>query len=232
MALWQDRMLAAWPRSLLQDHMLATWPQSLLQDRLLAAWPQSLLPHLSPTPEKLLSVPPVNKYPKHLVEPVLVLQQGKYFYDMFLAFTFKVKTSRAPPTLCCVVIVFVNHVVNHVINLYWVLLIWSLHVHLGATTGAVIWVIIWYKEKWIKICISWSLQVKQQDIFLPWCASFWASLLHDVPVWVPPRLAPLWWDVLAPVNGRLNVNGIHRNLGWAVWMAVLECRPEITERSF
>ena len=223
MALWQDCMLAAWPRS-------------LLQDRLLAAWPQSLLPHLSPTPEKLLSVPPVNKYPKRLVEPVLVLQQGKYFYDMFFAFTFKVKTSRAPLTLCCVVIVFVNHVVNHVINhvinLYWGLLIWSLHVHLGATTGAVIWVIIWYKEKWIKICISWSLQGKQQDIFLPWCASFWASLLHDVSVRVPPRLAPLWQDVLAPVNGRLNVNGVCRSLGWAAWMAVLECRPEITKRSF
>ena len=173
-----------------------------------------------------------NKYPKCLVEPVLVLQQGKYFYDMFLAFTFKVKTSRALLTLCCVVIVFVNHVINHFINLYWGLLIWSLHVHLGATTGAVIWVIIWYKEKWIKICISWSLQVKQQDIFLPWCASFWASLLHDVPVQVPPCLAPLWWDVLAPVNGRLNVNGVRRSLGWAAWMAVLECWPEITKRSF
>ena len=117
MALWQDCMLAAWPRSLLQDRMLAAWPWSLLQDHLLATWPQSLLPHSSPTPEKLLSVPPVNKYPKCLVEPVLVLQQGKYFYDMFLAFTFKVKTSRAPLTLCCVVIVFVNHVVNHFINL-------------------------------------------------------------------------------------------------------------------
>ena len=120
-------MLAAWPWSLLQDRLLAAWPRSLLQDRLLAAWPQSLLPHSSPTPEKLLSIPPVNKYPKCLVEPVLVLQQGKYFYDMFLAFTFKVKTSRAPLTLCCVVIVFVNHVVNHVINhvinLYWGLLI-------------------------------------------------------------------------------------------------------------
>ena len=97
--------------------------RSLLQDHLLAAWPQSLLPHSSPTPEKLLTVPPVNKYPKCLVEPWLVLQQGKYFYDMFLAFTFKVKTSRAPLTLCCVVIVFVNHVINHVINLYWGLLI-------------------------------------------------------------------------------------------------------------
>ena len=103
--------------------MLAAWSRSLLQDHLLAAWPQSLLPHSSPTPEKLLSVPPVSKYPKCLVEPVLVLQQGKYFNDMFLAFTFKVKTSRAPLTLCCVVIVFINHVVNHVINLYWGLLI-------------------------------------------------------------------------------------------------------------
>ena len=101
--------------------MLAAWPRSLLQDCLLAAWPQSLLPHSSPTPEKLLTVPPVNKYPKRLVEPCLVLQQGHY--DMFLAFTFKVKTSRAPLTLCCVVIVFVNHVVYHVINLYWGLLI-------------------------------------------------------------------------------------------------------------
>ena len=206
---------------------------ALWQDCMLAAWPQSLLPHSSPTPEKLLTVPPVNKYPKHLVEPWLVLQQGKYFYDMFLAFTFKVKTSRAPLTLCCVVIVFVNHVVNHVINLYWGLLIWSLHIHLGATTGAVTWVIIWYKEKWIKICISWSLQVKQQDIFLPWCAFFWASLLHDVPVWVPQPLAPLWQDVLAPVNGRLNVNGVRRSLGWAVWMAVLDClSPEMMKRSF
>ena len=101
---------------------------------MLAAWPQSLLPHSSPTPEKLLTIPPVNKCPKCLLEPVLVLQQGKYFYDMFLAFTFKVKTSRAPLTLCCVVIVFVNHV----INLYWGLLIWSLHVHLKATTGALL----------------------------------------------------------------------------------------------
>ena len=71
--------------------MLATWPRSMLQDHLLAAWPQSLLPHSSPIPEKLLTVPPVNKYPKRLVEPWLVLQQGKYFYDMFLAFTFKSK---------------------------------------------------------------------------------------------------------------------------------------------
>ena len=157
----------------------------------------------------------------------------KYFYDTFLAFTLKVKTSRAPLTLCCVVIVFVNHVVNHVINLYWGLLIWSLHIHLGATTGAVIWVIIWYKEKWIKICISWSLQVKQQDIFLPWCAFFWAILLHNVPVWVPPSLAPLWRDVLAPVNGRLNINGVCRSLGWAVQMAVLDCLwPEMIKRSF
>ena len=62
-------MLAAGPQSLLQDRLLAAWPQSLLRDRLLAAWPQSLLPHSSPTPEKLLTVPPVNKYPKHLVEP-------------------------------------------------------------------------------------------------------------------------------------------------------------------
>ena len=219
--------------ALWQDHMLAAWPRSLLQYRLLAAWPQSLLPHSSPTPEKLLTVPLVNKYPKRLVEPWLVLQQGKYFYDIFLAFIFKVKTSRAPLTLCCVVIVFVNHVINHVINLYWGLLIWSLHVHLRATTGAVIWVIIWYKEKWIKICISWSLQVKQQDIFLPWCAFFWASLLHDVPVRVPWPLAPLWRDVLAPVNGRLNVNGVRRSLGWAVWMAVLDCLwPEMIKRSF
>ena len=140
MALWQDRMLAAWPQSLLQDHLLA-------------AWPWSLLPHSSPTPEKLLTIPLVNKCPKH-VGTVLVLQQGKYFYDMFLTFTLKVKTSRAPLTLCCVVIVVVNHVINHVINLYWGLLIWSLHIHLRATTGAVVWVIIWFKEKWIKICIS------------------------------------------------------------------------------
>ena len=135
---------------------------------MLAAWPRSLLPHLSPTPEKLLTIPLVNKCPKCLLEPVLVLQQGKYFYDMFLDFTLKVKTSRAPLTLCCVVIVFinrvVNHVVNHVTNFYWGLLI---HFHLRATTGAVIWIIIWFKEKLIKICISWSLQVKQQDIFLP-----------------------------------------------------------------
>ena len=153
----------------------------------------------------------------------------KYFYDMFLTFTLKVKTSRAPLTLCCVVIVFVNHV----INLYWGLLIWSLHIHPRATTGAVVWVFIWFKEKWIKMCISWSLQVKQQGIFLPWCAFFWASLLHDVAVWVPWPLAPLWQDVLAPVNGRLNVNGIRRSLGWAVWMAVLDCLwPEMIKRSF
>ena len=117
-------MLAPWPQSLLQDHLLAAWPWSLLQDCfLLAAWPRSLLPHSSPIPEKLLTLAPVNKCPKCLLESVLVLQQGKYFYDMFFAFTLKVKTSRAPPTLCCVVIVFVNHVVNHVINLYWGLLI-------------------------------------------------------------------------------------------------------------
>ena len=141
----------------------------------------------------------------------------------------KVKTSRAPLTLCCVIIVFVNNV----INLYWGLLIWSLHIHLGVTTGAIIWVIIWYKEKWIKICISWSLQVKQQDIFLPWCAFFWASLLHDALVQVPPSLAPLWWDILAPVNGRLNINGICRSLGWAVQMAFLDCLwPEMIKRSF
>ena len=64
-------MLAAWPQSLLQDRLLAAWPQSLLQDHLLAACPQSLLPHSSPTPEKLLTVPLVNKCPKCLVEPVL-----------------------------------------------------------------------------------------------------------------------------------------------------------------
>ena len=145
-------MLAAWPQSLLQDHLLAAWPQSLLQDCLLAAWAWSLLPHSSPTPEKLLTVPLVNKCPKRLLEPVLVLQQGNYFYDMFLAFiyiyTLKVKTSRAPLTLCCAVIAFVNHVincvVNHVINFYWGL---PIHFHLRATTRAVVCFIIWFKEK-------------------------------------------------------------------------------------
>ena len=63
----------------------------------------------------------------------------KYFYDMFLTFTLKVKTSRAPLILCCVIIVFINHIFNHVINLYWGLLIWSLHIHPRATTGAFVW---------------------------------------------------------------------------------------------